>query len=113
MLTILDASKAFLISSCHYFSVEDEKRQLWKILLKNGNDYKICPGLTLQPFPSQIIFACWVNTVRGVVLSASADKSEGAVGVLGQSPDSVFSFPEGGASSLCRAPCRPTTVFRY
>lgn len=47
MLTILDASKAFQISSCYQFSVEDEKRQLWKILLKN-DDFKSCSGLTLM-----------------------------------------------------------------
>ena len=80
MLTILEASKAILISSCHYFSMEDEKRQQWEILLKNGNDYEICPGLTLRSFTSQIILAYWANTVWRVVPSVPRDRCEGLQG---------------------------------
>lgn len=44
VLTTLDASKASLISSCHQLSVENEKkRQLRKILLRNGYDCKKNP----------------------------------------------------------------------
>lgn len=109
MLTISEASKAILISSCHYFSMEDEKRQQWEILLKNGNDYEICPGLTLRSFTSQIILAYWANTVWRVVPSVPRDGCEGLQGYQVNTPDSVFSFPEGGASR----PYRPTPVFRY
>lgn len=80
MLTILEASKAILISSCHYFSMEDKKRQLWEILLKNGNDYEICPGLTLRPFTSQIILASWANAVWRVVPFVPKDECEGLQG---------------------------------
>ena len=109
MLTILEASKAILISSCHYFSMEDEKRQQWEILLKNGNDYEICPGLTLRSFTSQIILAYWANTVWRVVPSVPRDRCEGLQGYQVNPTDSVFSFPEDGASR----PYRPTLVFRY
>ena len=86
MLTILEASKAILISSCHYFSMEDKKRQLWEILLKNGNDYEICPGLTLRPFTSQIILAYWANAVWRVVPSVPRDECEGLQGYRVNTP---------------------------
>lgn len=82
----LGGFKGILISSCHYFSMEDKKRQLGEILLKSGHDYEICPGMTLRPFTSQIILAYWANTVWPVLPSVPRDRCEGLRGYQANPP---------------------------
>lgn len=76
MLTILDASKAFQISSRYQFSVEDEKKGSCGKFFTKMMTVKSALAWPWQTFPNLIIFTYWAN-IMGEWYSVLADTAEG------------------------------------